>query len=411
MKQKIFTTLLVLTSLALSDSSQAQQSAALKIDSLLHAAISQRAFPGAQVLIAKAGSIKLHKSYGYHTYDSIQAVTLNHLYDLASMTKILAGTLAFMKAYEDLEINLDYPVSSSFTALKRNKKGRSSFREVLSHQAGWIPYIAHQYKVVKKNGSYRHRTLQHSYSEDYPLPLFDSLFIHKNYPKKILRRIYRTPVKNPGQYRYSGLWFFLLPQFIEDHYHQPFTEFLYQKFYQPIGAERLTYHPSVRFSKDEIVPTEMDTLMRRALVRGYVHDEAAALMGGVSGNAGLFGNAESVFKVAEMWRQEGISENQRYLKASTVTNFTQKAYPNSNNRRGLGFDKPDLNADSPYPSPRISETAFGHTGFTGTMVWIDPAAELVIVLLTNRVYPSRTQQGLYTLKVREQLIDLAFELD
>lgn len=389
----------------------AQQEQLEKIDSIIDSAIAQKAFPGAQLLIAKGGSLKLHKAYGYHTYDSIQKVELEHLYDLASMTKVLAATTAFMKAYEDLEIDLDTKVKRWFESLKWRRKGRSSFREILSHQAGWIPYIAHQYKVVKKNGRYRARTLQGQASEAYPMVLFDSLYIHKNYPKKIHKRIYRTPVEGKGNYRYSGLWFFLVPDFIKEQYNQPFDDFLANHFYEPLGADRLTFNPYQKFERSEIVPTEVDTLMRRGLVRAYVHDEAAALMGGISGNAGLFGNAKSVFKVAEMWRLKGAVGESRYLDASTVDIFSAQAYPQTDNRRGLGFDKPDLTLDPPYPSSLISPSAFGHTGFTGTMVWVDPEAELVIVLLTNRVYPSREQRKLYSLQVREQLIDLALQLN
>jgi serine-type D-Ala-D-Ala carboxypeptidase len=389
----------------------AQQQQLEKIDSIIDSAIAQKAFPGAQLLIAKGGSLKVHKAYGYHTYDSIQKVELEHLYDLASMTKVLAATTAFMKAYEDLEIDLDSKVKGWFESLKWRRKGHSSFREILSHQAGWIPYIAHQFKVVKKNGRYRARTLQGQASEAYPMALYDSLYIHKNYPKKIRKRIYRTPVKGEGNYRYSGLWFFLVPDFIKEQYNQPFDEFLANHFYDPLGADRLTFNPYQKFKRSQIVPTEVDTLMRRGLVRAYVHDEAAALMGGISGNAGLFGNAESVFKVAEMWRLKGVVGESRYLDASTVDVFSAQAYPQNDNRRGLGFDKPDLTLDPPYPSSLISPSAFGHTGFTGTMVWVDPEAELVIVLLTNRVYPSREQRKLYSLEVREQLIDLALQLN
>lgn len=388
----------------------AQEYHLAKIDSVISSAIAQKAFPGAQLLIAKGGSIKVHNAYGYHTYDSIEKVELNHLYDLASMTKVLAATLAFMKAYEDLEIDLDHKVNSWFKSLKWRRKGRSSFREILSHQAGWIPYITHQFMVMKKNGHYRARTLQRNSSEDYPIALYDSIYIHKNYPNKIRKRIYRSPIKGKGNYRYSGLWFFLVPDFINEHYGEPFDGFLSNHFYEPLGADRLSFNPYKEFNRSEIVPTEVDTLMRRGLVRAYVHDEAAALMGGISGNAGLFGNAESVFKVAEMWRLKGTVGAGKYLNASTVDEFTAQAYPNTKNRRGLGFDKPDLILETAYPSALISQSAFGHTGFTGTMVWVDPEVEMVIVLLTNRVYPSREQRKLYSLKVREQLIDLALQL-
>jgi len=389
---------------------QGQTEIVEEIDAVVEDAIQQKAFPGGQLLIAKSGRIVHHKAYGYHTYDSLQKVSLEDVYDLASMTKVLASTLSFMKLYEDQGIDLDRPLKQDIRTLK-GRKGKTTYREILAHQAGWIPYIAHQYKVVKKNGTYRSRTLSASLSDNYPLQLNDSLFIHKKYPQKILRRIRRTPVRNRGTYRYSGLWFFLLPSLIEKHYQMPFDRFLEVHFYTPLQADRLGFTPSKQFSTEKIVPTEIDTLMRKSLVKGYVHDEAAALMGGVSGNAGLFGNARSVYKVAELFQQNGTVNGVSYLNASTIERFTSKAYPGIENRRGLGFDKPDLNdPEDPYPSALISENAYGHTGFTGTAFWIDPDNEMVFILLTNRVYPSRTQQGFYAMNIREQLLDLAIQL-
>ena len=389
---------------------QGQTEIVEEIDAVVEDAIQQKAFPGGQLLIAKSGRIVYHKAYGYHTYDSLQKVSLEDVYDLASMTKVLASTLSFMKLYEDQGIDLDRPLKQDIRTLK-GRKGKTTYREILAHQAGWIPYIAHQYKVVKKNGTYRSRTLSASLSDNYPLQLNDSLFIHKKYPQKILRRIRRTPVKNRGTYRYSGLWFFLLPSLIEKHYQMPFDRFLEVHFYNPLQADRLGFTPSKQFSTEKIVPTEIDTLMRKSLVKGYVHDEAAALMGGVSGNAGLFGNAGSVYKVAELFQQNGTVNGVSYLNASTIERFTSKAYPGTENRRGLGFDKPDLSdPEDPYPSALISENAYGHTGFTGTAFWIDPDNKMVFILLTNRVYPSRTQQGFYAMNIREQLLDLAIQL-
>jgi len=183
---------------------QGQTEIVEEIDAVVEDAIQQKAFPGGQLLIAKSGRIVHHKAYGYHTYDSLQKVSLEDVYDLASMTKVLASTLSFMKLYEDQGIDLDRPLKQDIRTLK-GRKGKTTYREILAHQAGWIPYIAHQYKVVKKNGTYRSRTLSASLSDNYPLQLNDSLFIHKKYPQKILRRIRRTPVKNRGTYRYSGL--------------------------------------------------------------------------------------------------------------------------------------------------------------------------------------------------------------
>ena len=264
-----------------------------KIDSIVEMGIQKKAFPGAQVFIFKDDSIRLNKSYGFHTYDSLVRVENYHLYDLASVTKILASTLAFMKLYEIYDIDLDGKVADYIPLSKNTNKRNSTFREVLSHQAGWLPYIEHQNTVRRKNGKLRTRTLSPRQSKRYPDALSDSLFIHKDYNRKIMRRIKKTPVEKIGEYRYSGLLFFLLPEMIKKISGQDFDKFLDSHFYDPMGIERLTFNPSFDYQKKEIVPTEIDSLFRKTLVHGWVHDEAAGLMGGVSGNAGLFASASS----------------------------------------------------------------------------------------------------------------------
>ena len=282
-----------------------------KIDSIVHEGIQKKAFPGAQVLIYKHDSIRLNKSYGFHTYDSIVRVKNHHLFDLASVTKILASTLAFMKLYESHNIDLDQKVADFIPMIKNTNKKNSTFREILSHQAGWLPYIEHQNTVRRKNGKLKSRTLSAKQGKRYPNPISDSLFIHRKYEKKIMRRIKKTPVENIGDYRYSGLWFFLLPNMVERISGQSFDQFLDTHYYDPMEIERLTFNPSFKYSKEEIVPTEKDSLFRKTLVHGWVHDEAAALMGGVSGNAGLFANASSLAKLLQMLLDEGQFEGRQ----------------------------------------------------------------------------------------------------
>tara|TARA_B100001175_G_C19512704_1_gene644986 strand:+ start:1194 stop:2444 length:1251 start_codon:yes stop_codon:yes gene_type:complete len=384
-----------------------------KIDSIVQIGIQQKAYPGAQVLVFKNDSIRLNKSYGFHTYDSIVRVENHHLYDLASVTKIMASTLAFMKLYELYEVELDQKVSDYIPLIKNSNKKNSTFREVLSHQAGWLPYIEHQNTVRRKNGKMKARTLSPSQSKRYPDHLTDSLFIHRKYEKKIMRRIKRTPVEKIGQYRYSGLLFFLLPDMIQEISGQPFDAFLDRYFYDPMGIERLTFNPSFDYPKAEIVPTEKDSLFRNTLVHGWVHDEAAGLMGGVSGNAGLFANASSLAKLLEMFLNGGQFEGKQYLKPETLELFSSRAYPETNNRRGLGFDKPTLDTipSERYPSEKCAPESFGHSGFTGNLVWIDPIHKCFMIFLSNRVYPTREQKNLYRLSIRGRILDVAIGED
>ena len=384
-----------------------------KIDSIVHEGIQKKAFPGAQVLIYKHDSIRLNKSYGFHTYDSIVRVKNHHLFDLASVTKILASTLAFMKLYESHNIDLDQKVADFIPIIKNTNKKNSTFREILSHQAGWLPYIEHQNTVRRKNGKLKSRTLSAKQGKRYPNPISDSLFIHRKYEKKIMRRIKKTPVENIGDYRYSGLWFFLLPNMVERISGQSFDQFLDTHYYDPMEIERLTFNPSFKYSKEEIVPTEKDSLFRKTLVHGWVHDEAAALMGGVSGNAGLFANASSLAKLLQMLLDEGQFEGRQYLKPVTVKLFTSRSYPETENPRGLGFDKPTLDTipEERYPSEKSAPESFGHSGFTGNLVWVDPVQRCFMVFLSNRVYPTREQKNLYRLSIRGKILDVALQED
>ncbi|MDC6478500.1 serine hydrolase [Flavobacteriaceae bacterium] len=371
--------------------------------------IQNKAFPGAQVLIFKNDSIQLNKSYGYQTYDSLNPITNSNLYDLASVTKVLASTLAFMKLYELYDIDLNKKVSSYIPLLKRSNKKNTSFKEVLSHSGGWIPYIAHQNLIYKKNGDYKNRTVSSKQNDKYPTQISDSLFIHKKYAKKILSRIKKTKIGDSGTYLYSGLWFFLLPELTLELSGLSFTGFLNTHFYSPLKLKRLTFLPSNQFPKDEIVPTEIDSLFRKKLVQGWVHDEAAAMMGGISGNAGLFANASSIAPLLKMFLQKGSIDGIQLLKPKTLELFTQRTFPQSENRRGLGFDKPSIKIDDPYPSELVSPESYGHSGFTGTFIWVDPIDKSFVVFLSNRVYPSRNQRGLYELGIRRKLLNVTIE--
>ena len=380
----------------------AQQPVASRLDSLINDAIARKAFPGAQLYVYHHGDTLVNKSYGFHTYDSFTAVNNQHLYDLASLTKVLAGTLSVMGWTAQGLMDPDDPVGVHFPALKNNPKGKQTLREVMAHQAGWIPYISHQNTVFTSKGRPKSRTISQKLTKRFPYPVDSEWYVHKNYPKKIARRIARTPIVDPGTYKYSGLLFFLLPDWSQRILGRPWTAYLQTEFYAPIGADRLTFRPLEQFTPQEIVPTEVDTLFRKKLVHGTVHDEAASMMGGISGNAGLFGNAYSVAQVAHLFLSKGTFKSKNILPADLVDRFTAQAFPGTNNRRGIGFDKPEDN----YPSSQLSPESYGHTGFTGTFFWVDPKNDLVLVLLTNRVYPSRSQQGLYDLGIRRKLIDL-----
>ena len=379
-----------------------------KIDSLIENSIELKAFPGAQLYL-KNPDYTYSKSYGFHTYDSLIKVEQDHLYDLASITKTLAATLAIMKLYDEKKLRLDDIISKYIKKLNGSNKKNSSFHELLIHQSGWKPYISHQLSLIKKNGKLKSRFIDDESSKK-RIQLANNLFIKKSYYNKIVRKIKRTKIKSKGEYLYSGLFFCLVPEIVENISGESFQSYLYENFYSKIGVN-LMFNPAKNYQLNKIAPTENDVTFRKQLIQGYVHDETAAIMGGISGNAGLFGSANDVGKISELLLNKGKLNTEQILNESTVKYFSNpENYKNERAIRGLGFDKPRLTSSGNItPSQKFSDLSYGHTGFTGTFFWIDPEKETIIVLLTNRVYPSRSYENLYDLEVRRKLIDLVIE--
>jgi CubicO group peptidase (beta-lactamase class C family) len=376
-----------------------------KIDSLIENSIKLKAFPGAQIYL-KSLDYTYSKSYGFHTYDSLVQVEQNHLYDLASMTKTLAATLAIMKLYDEKKLRLDDVISKYIKNLNGSNKKNSSFHELLIHQSGWKPYISHQFALIKKNGKLKSRFINTKDSKNRK-ELAKNLYIKNSYYNKIVRKIKRTQIESKGEYLYSGLFFCLVPEIVENISGKSFQNYLNENFYSKIGVN-LMFNPAKNYQMNKIVPTENDDTFRKQLIQGYVHDETAAIMGGISGNAGLFGCANDVGKISELLLNKGSFNNEQLINESTVKYFSNpENYKNEKAIRGLGFDKPRLTSGGKTtPSHKFSDSSYGHTGFTGTFFWIDPEKETIIVLLTNRVYPTRSYENLYDLDVRRKLIDL-----
>ena len=379
-----------------------------KIDSLIENSIKLKAFPGAQIYL-KSSDYTYSKSYGFHTYDSLVQVEQNHLYDLASITKTLAATLAIMKLYDEKRLRLDDIISKYIKNLNGSNKKNSSFHELLIHQSGWKPYINHHLELIKKNGKLKSRFINTKDSKN-RTELAKNLFIKNSYYNKIVRKIKRTKIESKGEYLYSGLFFCLVPEIIKNITGKSFQNYLNESFYSKIGVN-LMFNPAKNYQINKIVPTENDDTFRKQLIQGYVHDETAAIMGGISGNAGLFGSANDVGKISKLLLNKGRFNNEQLINESTVKYFSNpENYKNERSVRGLGFDKPRLTSSGNItPSQKFSDSSYGHTGFTGTFFWIDPEKQTIIVLLTNRVYPTRSYENLYDLDVRRKLIDLVME--
>ncbi len=379
-----------------------------QVDSVMDLGISEKAFPGAQVLVAKNNEIIFHKAYGYHTYDSIQSVELDDLYDLASVTKITAPLPALMKLVDEGKLNLDLPFSTYWEPWKKRKDKRDlTLREILSHQAGLVPYIIFLKKVMR-NGELKKRFVSRSQNQRFEEPIYSGYYIQNHFQRKMHRIINRSKVSEDKVYRYSGLSFLIFPELISQLTSMDYETYLQQTFYEPLGCNTLTFNPTKKGFSNAIVPTEVDTLFRNQLVQGWVHDENAALMGGVSGNAGLFGTATDLAKIMLFYQNYGLHKGEQIISQETIKEFIKVQFPENENRRGLGFDKPLLGNDTldlkeAYPSPLASRSSFGHSGFTGTFVWADPENQLVFIFLSNRVYPFRSHRKLYELKIRTTL--------
>ena len=372
-----------------------------KIDSLINSSITLKNFPGAQLFVKYKDSIIINKSYGFHTYDSIIKVDNKHLYDLASLTKVLASTFSLMKLYDENKLELNDKISDYFPELKRSNKKHTTIFESLSHTSGWAPYISHQNFIKKRNGDLKRSIVRNKMHKRFSVQMNNNLFLKNSYSKKLFKRIRKSKLNKVNAYDYSGLFFFYVPKLIHKITGLNFENYFYNTF---INKKEITllFNPTNVFSKKIIVPSEYDSIFRKELVHGFVHDEAASFMGGISGNAGLFGNAQSVGSLLNF-----LGPNSTMFKQATVHKFTSYAFKNSKIRRGLGFDKPYSNDEyGEYPNKNLSKDSFGHTGFTGTMFWVDPEKKFTIVFLTNRVYPSRKNQSFYENNVRSKLIDL-----
>ena len=376
------------------------------IDSLINSSIKLNAFPGAQLYIKK-GNYEYKKSYGFHTYDSLTKVEDDHLFDLASITKSLAGTLAIMKMKDDYNFDIDKNLKYYLNDFNKTKQGETSIKDLLSHTSGWRPYISHQQYLVKGNGKLKKKFVKKSLSKKFSNQLSRSLYIKNNYYKVIKKRIKKTELNNVGTYRYSGLFFCLIPEITKNLTGENFDKYLNDKFYSPMDLSA-TFNPLNKYSIEKIVPTEIDNNFRKELIQGTVHDETAAIMGGISANAGLFSNAEDLSVILKMILNNGIHNNKQMIDSETVELFTKNhIYNDSLNNRGLGFDKVRIVSENKvYPNEKLSNKSFGHTGFTGTMFWVDPEKDLILVFLTNRVYPSRDEGNFYEIDIRNKLFEI-----
>ena len=404
-----------------------------EIDDIVQEGLRAKAYPGCHVLILKEGQPVYDKCFGSYTYEGKEPVRDNSLYDLASLSKVTGTLLAVMKLYDEGKFGLTDRVSRYLPVLKGTDKERITVQDLLFHQSGLPAYLPFYRAAIDEStcqGGWGRRkpdryhrlrveaqlyvSTSFHYLEEwvkpigeggYPLRLSDSLSLNPDFRQEILQQIVKTPLKS-RVYRYSCPNFMLLKEMVETLSGVPMNVYLDSVFYRPMGLQNTAYCPLKRFPREQIVPTVKYDLLRRGEVRGYVQDEAAAFLGGVSGNAGLFSTARDVASIFQLLIDNGVYDGRRYLSQATCELFTTMKAKNS--RRGLGFDKPSVGGGGPC-APETPASVFGHTGFTGTCAWADPDNRLVYVFLSNRVYPQvYGSQKLSRLKIRPRIQEVMY---
>lgn len=370
------------------------------LDAFINNCISQRAFPGCQIFAAKDGEIIYQKNFGYFTYDKIQPVTDSSLYDIASVTKVAATTLAVMKLYEEGKISLNNYLKSYLPFTIGTDKANLTIRDLLLHQAGLKAFIPFYKSTIDKTTGSPRTDLYRSYTDKtFSLPVAPSFYLRGNYLDTIWSEILNSSLDNRGRYIYSDLDFYFLEKVVEAVSGKNIEQYVTENFYRPLGLKYTMYNPWKKDLKKQCVPTENDNYFRFQLVQGYVHDPGTAMSGGVAGHAGIFSNVRDLAIILQMLNNGGTYKGQQYFKKETLQTFT--GFRSNISRRAYGFDKPEkARGDGGPASDLCSKTTFGHQGFTGTCAWADPENGVTFIFLSNRVYPSAENSLINTLKVR-----------
>lgn len=362
--------------------------------------ITQGVFPGCQILAAKDGEIIYKKSFGFYSYDQAQPVTDTTLYDIASVTKVAATTLAIMKLYEEGKISLNSYLKVYLPFTIGTDKENLTIRQLLLHQAGlkaWIPF--YKTTIDRLTGAPRSDLYRTNPEPLFKTPVASNYFILNSYKDTIWNEILASTLDNKGRYVYSDLDFYFLQKVAETVSGKPIDQYVYENFYQPLGLKYTMFNPWKKGLKKQCAPTENDQYFRFQLIQGYVHDPGTAMLGGVAGHAGIFSNARELAVILQMLINGGIYRGHRYLKKATLQTFT--GFNSDISRRAFGFDKPNKAKGDGGPAADLcSKTTFGHQGFTGTCAWADPETGITFIFLSNRVNPGADNNLINTLGVR-----------
>jgi beta-glucosidase-like glycosyl hydrolase/CubicO group peptidase (beta-lactamase class C family) len=380
-----------------------------KIDSLARVGLWGGMTPGMQIIVARNGKVVYDKNFGYHTQSEKNTVKSNDLYDVASLTKILATLPIIMDLFDRGVINMDTKLKEMLPEYRGTDKANITLKEMLTHTArlkAWIPfYIKTMDSVTKKPSN---KWFRKNKEEDFTIPVAKNLFMKREYKDSIYRFIKESELRESKGYKYSDLPYYLLKKYVEEFYGTPLEVLVQRNLYEPLGANNTTYLPLDKFTKIDIVPTEYDTYFRQQVVHGYVHDQGTAMLGGVGGHAGLFSTANDVAKIMQMYLWKGTYGDKQYFKPETIDAFNTCYYCDDNVRRGVGFDKPQLGDVGPTCGC-VSMNSFGHSGFTGTFTWADPDQGLIYVFMSNRTYPDAENRKLIERNLRSNIQEVIYE--
>ncbi len=382
------------------------------IDSIVNDAIARKAFPGCVVMAIHKGNILYNKAFGNFAYDSLQSMSLESIFDLASLTKTSATTVSIMKLYEQGKLDLNKHLGNYLPIVRGTDKASLRIDDILLHQAGLVPFIAFYRETIDTATGIPNPGI---YSEKkkpgFEVRVAENLYLRNDWQDTLMSRILASPVSRQKKYVYSDNDFIFLGKIVEELSGMPLNEYVEKNFYHKMGMRTTGFKPRAEFAVSKIVPTESEAHFRRQLIRGDVHDEGASLFGGVAGHAGLFSDGFDLAMLYQMLLNGGEFNGQRILKEETIKYFT--AYHSDISRRGLGFDKPEKDNDKrpePYPTLSASSQTFGHTGFTGTCVWVDPKDDLIYIFLSNRVYPTRNNRVFGQLNVRPKIHEVLYSV-
>lgn len=409
-----------------------------KIDSIALDGIRVKAFPGCQILAARNGTVFYHQSFGYQAYDKKRPVRLTDMYDVASVSKITGTLPSIIRLVDRGLLDIDGKLSDYLPWLDTCDKGELIIKDILTHCSGlraWIPFYYHtletmdpddsllsnklspRYPFCLSEGAYLNKNLRYvenaysdEFSEDFPYQVAEGMFMNRIYMDSINYWIYNSELSGEKKYVYSDLGLILSQQVIEEITDTCIYSYVYNNYFKKLGTNLTGYLPLQKFPKDRIAPTENDIYFRRQLLQGYVHDPGTAMLGGIAGHAGVFSNANDLAKIMQMYLQKGMYGGMRFFSDSTFDMFNSCPYCAEGIRRGIGFDKPELDPEKEGPGCKsISPESFGHSGFTGTFVWADPESGIVYIFLSNRVHPDQDNEKLYNMNIRPAIQQVIYD--